>query len=65
MQGILAMICHTHHPIWGFLTHVYYLVLIWYFPPNLQPEAIINILQKRKNHKGNGVPTSGWGFITQ
>jgi hypothetical protein len=47
MQGI-AMICHTHHPIWGFLTHVYYLVLIWYFPSNLQPEAIINILQKRK-----------------
>jgi fatty-acyl-CoA synthase len=33
---------------WGFLTYVYYLVLIWYFPSNLQPEAIINILQKKK-----------------
>jgi fatty-acyl-CoA synthase len=29
---------------------------------NLQPEAIINILQKEKITKANGVPTSGWGL---
>jgi hypothetical protein len=39
---------------WGFLTYVYYLVLIWYFLFHLQPEAIINC--KRKNHKGEWRP---------
>jgi fatty-acyl-CoA synthase len=32
---------------------------------NLQPEAIINILQKEKITKANGVPTIWLGFITQ
>jgi fatty-acyl-CoA synthase len=50
---------------WGFLTHVYSSGSDMVLPLHLQPEAIINILQKEKNHKANGVPTSGLGFITQ
>jgi hypothetical protein len=58
MQVILAMRirCYSSfHNCYGvFLTYAYYLVLIWYFLFNLQPEAIINILQKKKSQR-NGV----------